>query len=154
MTHEPGFAAAEAHRHFAAQCFNQAWALLERAGRTAEDDDMMIHTAHASLWHWGRRDDCAERNLAIGYWQLARIYAVVGRAAEARRYAQRCLDYSHAEGPFYLGYAYEALARAELAAGDPEQARAYLGRARAQAELLGEAEERAQLDADLATIAP
>jgi hypothetical protein len=152
MPNESGYT--EAHRRFAAHCFNQTWALLERVGRTAEDDELMIHTAHASLWHWNHREDCSARNLSIGYWQLARIYAVTGRAAEARRYAERCLDYSRAEGAFYLGYAYEALARAALLAGDAGQAQVYLAEARSQAELVGAEEERAQLIADLDALGP
>lgn len=113
----------------------------------------MTHTTHASLWHWTRREGGQDRNLAIGYWQLARIYAVTGRAHEAARYAQRCLDYSREEGPFYLGYAYEVLARAELLGGDRARASAYRDQALAQAELLVAGDERARLLADLATLA-
>lgn len=149
---DPDVALPDAHRYFAAHCFNTAWSILEREGRTPEDDEQMIHTAHASLWHWTQRADATTRNLAIGYWQLARIYATTGRAGEARRYAARCLAYSQDAGPFYLGYAHEALARAELLAGEHERARAHLEQAAAQAALVADPDERAQLLADLAAL--
>ena len=47
----------------------------------------MISLAHASAWHWTRRDDVRPKNRAIGVWQLSRVYAEAGRYDEAERYA-------------------------------------------------------------------
>jgi len=103
---------AAAHEHFSVACFNEAWALLDRTDRSSEDDQRMIELCLASLWHWTQRDDCSATNMSIGYWQASRVYATVGFASEARRYATLCLEASNRPNvpPFYAGYAYEALA--------------------------------------------
>ena len=75
---KPQFEPAAAHRWFSADCFNRVWALLEKAGRTPAEDERMISLCHASLAHWRERMDCTTRNLSIGYWQLSRVYAVLG----------------------------------------------------------------------------
>jgi hypothetical protein len=60
----------------------------------------------------------------------------------------------HGIGDWDLGYAYEALARACLAAGDRAGAREWLGKAHAQLGQIAEAEDRDHLREDLATIEP
>src|SRR5882724_4024188 len=42
----------EAQRRLAADCFNATWTLIEKPDRTREDDDAMIHGAHASAYLW------------------------------------------------------------------------------------------------------
>jgi hypothetical protein len=41
----------------------------------------MVHMAHASRFHWDNVGD--DQNRAIGEWQVARVYAVLGRAESA-----------------------------------------------------------------------
>ena len=65
-------------RQLAADLFNHAWSLLEQADRTPDQDDEMIHAAHASRYHWGEVGTAGDR--ARGEWQWARVYAVLGRA--------------------------------------------------------------------------
>ncbi|MCY1139283.1 hypothetical protein OWR29_14885 [Actinoplanes sp. Pm04-4] len=38
-------------RQLAVDLFNGVWTLLEKPDRTAEDDDRMLHMAHASRFH-------------------------------------------------------------------------------------------------------
>ena len=111
MSNEPSFDVAAAHKYFSAQCFNNAWGLIEKKDRTAEDNEQMIQLAQASLWHWSQRDDKTDRNLSVGCWQVSRIYALVGEVDNSRKYGQLCLEYSKNDEPFYLGFANEALAR-------------------------------------------
>ena len=146
----PSFDLAAAHRHFAAACFNGAWDLLERPNRTPDDDVRLLAAAHASLWHWLQRPDCSPRNLSVGYWLLSRVYAVLGNAAESRRYGLLSLRTAQGEPPFYQGYAHEALARAAHAAGDSQLVELHLIEARRFAEQVAEADERAMLENDLA----
>ncbi len=153
MTTASTFDVSAGHRHFAAHCFNRAWELLDKPNRSGDDDIRLIATAQASLWHWLEREDRTPRSLSIGYWQLARVYAVVGKPAEAYCYAQLCLEQSEQEPAFYLGYAYEALARAAKVAGDDEQAAAYLVKAADYARQFAEDDDRAALEADLKTLA-
>ena len=82
------------------------------------------------------------------------IYAILGQAENARRYGQLCLEASQEEGvpPFFLGYAYEALARAEATGGDREKSEAFTEKAKAVAERIQKPEDKKQLLDDLATI--
>ena len=105
----PDFDSAKAHKFFSAHCFNSAWELIDKPERTPEENEQMIQRTMASLWHWTQRDDCTEKNLSIGYWQAARVYALAGEADNARKYAQRCLDITPTDDPFCLfAYAHEA----------------------------------------------
>lgn len=154
MSEQLPFDLAAAHRYFSVQCFNQAWDLMDKSSRTADEDEEMLRLSLASTWHWTQRQDCKPANLSVGYWQTARIYAVLGQAENARRYGQLCLAASQTRGvlPFYLAYAYEALARAEAVAGNGAGMRAYLEKARQVAEQLNDPESKRQLLADLGTI--
>jgi tetratricopeptide (TPR) repeat protein len=155
MAEKPEFDVAAAHKYFSAHCFNAAWDLIDKTDRTAEEDEAMVHLSLASLWHWTQREDCTATSLSAGYWQVSRTYALAGEADSARRYGQRCLEVSQSEdvGPFYVGYAYEALARAESTAGDWDRMKEYLEQARRAAQEVGEADNRKILLDDLATIA-
>ena len=64
-------------RRLAAGLFNRVWELLEKADRTADDDDEMVNAAHASRYHWGETGEPVHR--ARGDWQCSRVYAVLGR---------------------------------------------------------------------------
>ena len=153
MTTTPPFDLAVVHRFLSAQCFNDAWSLIGKADRSADENEALISLCHASLWHWRQRADCTSRNLSIGYWQLSRVYALLGEAANARKYAELCRDVSAAEGPLLRGYACEALARAAMVGGD----RAAAVRLKREAHLLAtqveDTDDRALLVNDLNSIA-
>lgn len=63
----------------------------------------MLLLSLSSLYHWTQREDGAPRNLGIGYWQAARVFALLGQADNARTFATLCLEHSAGEGPFFLG---------------------------------------------------
>lgn len=149
MPKEPDFDLAAAHKYFAAHCFNSTWDLLDKKDRTPEDDEQMIRTTLASSWHWTQREDCTATSMSVAYWQASRVYAVLGQADNARRYGQLCLDISQDVEPFYLGYAYEALARAESVAGNSERSAEYLAKAREAAAKVEDADSKQWLVADL-----
>lgn len=150
MPAELSFDIAAAHKYFAAHCFNAAWDLIDKPSRTPEEDRLMVALNQASIYHWQNRSDCTNENLSVGYWQASRIQALLGNAAEATRHAQVCLGYSAGLDPFYVGYAYEALARAASLGGNPQTAAEQLLLAQAQAQLVKNAEHRAMLVNDLA----
>jgi len=152
MPDHPDFDLAAAHKYFAAQCFNQAWDLIDKPERSAQEERLMVALNQASIYHWLNRPDCGAQQLSVGYWQASRIQALLKNGAEALRLGQVCLEYSASLPPFYLGYAYEALARAALLNQDPASASAHLARAKAQADLIEEAEEREILVKDLASL--
>lgn len=142
---------AEAHRRFSAECFNRAWDLIEKPERSADEDQLMVHLAHASLWHWMQRSDCTDQNLSTGYWQLARIFTLLKDPNTARQHAQSCLDYSRRPGvpPLLLAYAFESLARVELLSGNENERLKYRDEALRLAKQVGEPEDRAQLLKDI-----
>jgi tetratricopeptide (TPR) repeat protein len=154
MPSDPEFDLNQAHRYFSVSCFNHAWDLIDRSKRTQQEDQEMIFLGLAALWHWKQREDCTPTNLSIGYWQVARIYALLKQADNARTYAQQCLEISKMGGvaPFYLGYAYEGLARAEAAAGNRTAMLEYLEEARRLANRVTDPEDRDQLLEDLETV--
>jgi hypothetical protein len=66
---------------------------MEREDRTRADDDAMIHTAHASRYHWGRVAAAPPLpQLARGEWQVSRVYTVLNRPEPALHHGQRVLD--------------------------------------------------------------
>lgn len=150
----PGTGTVTDERMLAAQLFNQTWRLLETEQRTRADDDRMIHTAHASRYHWGQVPTATPAHLARGEWQVSRVYAVLGRTEPASHHAARVLDIclEHGIGDFDLAFAYEALARAAAVAGDLDAARGYTDKALAAAEAIVTDEDRDLVLADLETI--
>lgn len=152
MADHPGFDTQNAHKYFSAMCFNMAWQLIEKPDRTADDDEHLIRLAQASLWHWTQRSDCSAKNLSIGYWQASRVYALLREAENARKYARLCLDKTPADDLFCLGYAYEALARAESIDDNAAKAREYLAEAWRHAAGVADAEDKQLLVNDLETL--
>ena len=143
----------ETERRLAAGLFNDTWRLLDLPKRRPEQDDEMIHTAHASRYHWG---NVGERvTLARGEWLCSRVYAVLGRSEPAIWHAHRCLDLLTDFGggeDWDEAAAYEALARAYAVAGDKDQKNAWLARARAAAKSIADRDDREPIEDDLKTI--
>jgi len=152
MNKTPDFDLATAHKYFSVECFNKAWDLIEKKGRTAEEDEQMLRLSLASTWHWSQREDCNQTNMAIGYWQTSRIYAILAQGDNARRYGKLSLDACQEGQPFFLAYAYEALARAESVAGNDQKMADCLHEARKVAEGIPEPGDKKQLLDDLNTI--
>lgn len=139
-------------RKLAADLFNHTWTLLEKPDRTPDEDDEMIHAAHASRFHWGEVGDAIHR--ARGEWQCARVYSVLGRAEPALWHARRCLAIHESIGStdWDMASAYEAMARAHLVAGDSEQAARWKARAIAALDGISDADDREIIEGDLATL--
>lgn len=148
----PDFDPAAAHRFFSADCFNKTWDLIEKTNRTREDDQRMLQCAFASLWHWTQREDCTDTQFSIGYWQISRVYALLGESVNAAEYADLSLSHAAHLAPFYRGYAHEALARAAMVEGRPERAAHHLKEAFALASQVPDVEERSMLEKDLQSL--
>jgi hypothetical protein len=129
--------------------FNEVWRLIE----SREDDDRMLHAAHASRYHWGEAEECRPANLARGEWQISRVYTVLGRPEPALWHASRCLEHCEANGigDWDLAYAYEALARAHALAGDGE-AEQWKSKAREAGDAIADPEDREHFDEDYLTL--
>ena len=144
----------ETQRRLAADCFNKTWTLMEKEARTREDDDEMVHCAHASSYHWYQVGTAANR--ARGEWQCSRVYAILGRVEPALHHARRCLELVEASPAemeeFDLPAAYEALARAHSVAGDLGEARRYVELGRDVTAKIADEDDRRLMEADFSTI--
>ncbi len=152
MADKADFDVVTVHKHFSADCFNKAWELIDKPQRTDEENEKMVLLSQASLFHWVQRDDCTNQHKSIGYWQASRVHSLIKQSEAARNYGELCLKYSDGLEPFFLGYAYEALARAELMAGNPYKMTEYLNQAKAEAEKVTDAESKKMLMDDLNVI--
>jgi DNA-binding transcriptional MerR regulator len=143
---------ADAERRLGIALFNQTWTLLEKEDRGPEDDDAMVHMAHASAHHW--RQVGKPENFARSEWQCSRVYATLRRGEPCLHHAQRVLDICTENGiaDFDLAFAYEALARGHAIAGDAEQARAFTEQALTAAEDITEEDDREMVLSDLESI--
>ncbi|HYB77084.1 MAG TPA: hypothetical protein VEE83_00185 [Thermoplasmata archaeon] len=140
------------HRKIGADLFNYTWSLLDRKDRTAEENDEMLHAAHASRYHWGHAGTALNRS--ISEWQISRVYATLKRAEPALYHARRSLEIARQNrlGRFYVAYAYEAMARASAVAGRSRTRDRYLREARKVSATVRDRDDRRMLLEDLATI--
>ena len=142
----------EDERRLAVDLFNHTWELLEMPGRTPEQDDRMIHAAHASRFHWEQVGE--PTNLVAGEWQCSRVYAVLGHAEPAVYHARRAVALCDQAGitGFFRASANEGLARALLVTGDRDGAAAAEAAARTAAAAIDDDEERQIFEQDMATL--
>jgi hypothetical protein len=144
----------EQRRRLAVDLFNRAWELMLLPERTPEQDDELLHTAYASRHHWSQVGTVA--NIARGEWQLSRVYNVLGRPEPALYHAERCLAYCESDPnaleDWDLPYAYEALARAQLVAGNDDEAKRFAAQARELGQVVADDEDREHLENDLGTL--
>jgi len=144
------------HRQLGVDLFNHVWTLMEKPDRSVAETDELIHEAHASRYHWSRAGTTA--NLGRGEWQCARVYSVLGRGEPALWHARRCLELSQAAAEagetesWDVPAAYEAMARAHAVAGDRDAALEWRDRAREAIAAIPEAEDREELEGDIATL--
>lgn len=146
------------HRKMAVDLFNNTWNYLDKKELTAEEKDAMIHSSHASRYHWGIRVkndwDATPINLGRGDWQLSRVYAVLGDGDRAIHYGQTYLDICKKEGikDWDIAYAYEALARGYAVKGDEKQKAKYIELAKKAMTEVEDEDTRKMIEADLKTI--
>ncbi len=153
MSNEPDFDVALGHRKFAAAAFNRCWDFIDMASRTDDDVRQMLDAAHASSWHWRHRDDATPQNRSIADWQLSRVHALAGNGAMALDYGNLSLVTANETAlPFFIAYAYEAIARANWVLGNLDDARTALAAAEEQLQLVTADDEISLLRPDLGDI--
>ncbi len=142
----------ELHKRLASTLFNRVWELMDKKQRTQEEKDEMISAAYASRYHWSKAGTA--QNLAVGEWQISRVYATLGRSEPSLYHANRSLSLCEENElpPFYLAYAYEALARAYDIAGNKKEAAVNLLLAEKTGKMIKKKQDRDLLSSDLKTI--
>jgi hypothetical protein len=135
-------------RQLGVDTFNDTWRLL----LSRENDELMLDCAHASRYHWALAPECKPENRARSAWLLSRAYVAAGHAEPALEHAERCLELCEENElrDWDLAFAYEALARASLLAGERDAAASYVKLASAVE--IAEDDDREHLAGDLATI--
>ena len=146
---------AATQRRLGVELYNSTWTLIEKPDRTPAETDEMIHRAHASRWHWARVGQSV--NLARGEWLCSRVYATLGRGEPALWHARRCVEINEALGadarePWDLPAAYEAMARASFAAGDPASGALWKAKAIGALEAVTDGDDREPIAQDIATL--
>lgn len=113
-------------KDLAADLFNGVWDLLEKENRTEDDDYLMVHQAHASLYHWLLAGNSS--NIYNGEWQISRVYATLNNFESCLYHALRALKICEENQftGFDLAYAYEALTRAYVMKGNKSESTKYL----------------------------
>jgi hypothetical protein len=142
MTEKEKHSLEECHKKSAVDCFNLVWNLLEKKDRTKEEDDKMVHAAHASRFHWGEIGEPV--HFERGEWQISRVYSVLNRPQAALYHAQRCL-YICTENKiedFDIAFAHEAMARANAAVGNKAEFEKHYKLAREAGEKIGGKEDK------------
>ncbi|HUT81869.1 MAG TPA: hypothetical protein VMZ29_11755 [Candidatus Bathyarchaeia archaeon] len=130
----------EFHEKIAMQAFNHTWDLLDKQNRTLEENLEMIHSAHASRFHWEKIGKPLQ--FERGEWQISRVYSVLKKSDSALLHAQRCLDIclTNKIGDFDLAFAYEA--RAYSVAGNKNEKDKFLKLAKKAGEKIVEDDDK------------
>ena len=142
----------EVHRKFAVNLFNSTWTLIDKKDRTREENDKMIHAAHASRYHWGEIGTPLE--FERGEWQISRVYSVLKRSEPALHHAKRCLDICRENniGDFDIAFAHEAMARAYSIAENKTECEKHLQLAREAGESIKKKGDKDYFLSELKTI--
>jgi len=126
----------EFHRKTAKCCFNEAWDYLDKKNRDSNDEQQMLHLAHASRYHWAFVESDQTKlakQLATGDWQISRIYATLHEPQLALHFAKSALRIMQENSLFEILHSgYEGMARAFAIGKDSESASEYIKKAREQ----------------------
>ena len=112
----------------------------------------MVHTAHASRFHWGEIGTPLE--FERGEWQISRVYSALGRGEPALYHAKRCLEICKENniGDFDIAFAYEAMGRAYAIIGNKKESKKNMELAQEAAEQIKKKEDKDYFLSELKTI--
>ncbi|MGD2249975.1 MAG: hypothetical protein PVF58_16335 [Candidatus Methanofastidiosia archaeon] len=142
----------EYHKKMGVNLFNLVWSLLDKTERTIEENDKMIHAAHASRYHWGEIGTPLE--FERGEWQISRVYSVLSMPHPALYHGNRCLEICQENDitDFDIAFAYEALARAYAVLGEKAKREKYMVLAQEAGEKIADEEDKKYFFSELETI--
>jgi hypothetical protein len=139
-------------RRLASQANNRAWTLSESVSRTAEDDEEMLHAAHAAMFFWqvaGNRQNRARAALL-----LAHVHALLNMGMSARHYESEWqrLSVDDAAEQWEVAIAHAVAANVAAANKAAEAHREHYAEARRTIDSLPNDEDRAILEATLRVV--
>jgi hypothetical protein len=140
------------HRIFAASAFNQAWDLIEKPDRSAEDDGAMLAATFASRYHWEAVG--TDENRVVGDWQIAHVASLMGLAPLALRFARAALDRAVEQGfeGWRMASCHEGMARAHACAGNVTERDRHVKTARLLLDDVDDPGERTLVEAQLESV--
>lgn len=140
------------HREWAVRLFNETWDLIEKEGRTRDEDSQMLEKAYASLYHW--RQCGTPLNIARGAWQISRVHALLGQGDSSLFHAMQSLHICEENeyGDFDLAFAHEAMARAYVVLGNKELSHESIAKAKIASEAIQKEGDRTYFLSELTTI--
>lgn len=126
MAEEQKYSEQECHKKFAVDLNNPVWNLFGKKDRTAQEDETIVHAAHASCYHWGKVGTAV--NLQRGEWLISHVYAVLNRPEPALHHAKTCMEITKENNliDFDLAYAYESMARVFASSGKKSESQEYI----------------------------
>jgi tetratricopeptide (TPR) repeat protein len=150
MNDEKTYTLEEAAQHFAKMLNNKVWELLQKTDRSKSENELMIHAAHASCYHWLNAGTGLHHQR--GEWLIAHIYTELGFADSALRHASRCLEltneFAESIKDFDWAYAYEGVARANALAGNRDEALKYIQLAQESGQAISGEEDKSVFTGD------
>ncbi len=143
----------EWHRKQAIENFNTTWDYIDKKDRTQEDNINMIHTTHASRFHWGKIG--TPLNFARGEWQISRVYSLLEMSEGALYHAKLSLELCLKNDikDFDLAFGYEAVARAYMVSKDEDKMKKYLMLAKEASENIEKEDDKKYFLSELNSIA-
>jgi hypothetical protein len=136
-------------RRLASQANNRAWTLAEQSSRTPEEDEDMLHAAHAAMFFWNLVGNAGQKAHAVQL--LAHVCATLKRGDEAAAYLARSspvLMAASAED-WERALAHAVAAHVAAARGDAVRHAEHYRQATQQVAALPDAQDRAILEATL-----
>ncbi len=105
-------------RRFASAANNRAWTLSEQLERTPDEDQEMLHAAHAAAHLWQQIG--LPQNNALADMLLGQVHALLGNSAYAMLYATRSHQFfnSRSSEAWELALAHAILANAAFCSAD------------------------------------
>jgi hypothetical protein len=142
LTEEKKYSEQECNQKFAVELNNMVWNLLEKKDRTAQEEETMVHAAHASCYHWSKVGTAV--NLQRGEWLISHVYAVLNRPEPALHHAKLCMELTKENNlvDFDLAYAYEGMARAYACSQEKAESEKYIKLAKEAGEKIKNKEDK------------
>ncbi len=136
-------------RRLASQANNRAWSLAEQTTRTADEDEEMLHAAHAAMHFWSIVGN--DNQKAHAAQLLAHVYATLRQPDAAARYLARSQGafLSDIAAPWERALAHAVAANVAAARGDAAAHRQHYDEAVQCVAALPDPEDRAILEKTL-----
>jgi hypothetical protein len=153
MINKAQFDTDKAHHWFGVEFNNRIFPLLEKAGRSEEETELMIALAYASTLHWISYSKHTIANRARGENMIAAALTYAGRKESALHHAERnynlVFNNKNEMADFDVSYALMAMARAYALNNDIGTAKKYYNECLVSIEEIRDLEDKKILVSDL-----